>query len=88
LISFKEYERLGLDELKLTKMAIQLAERLTRLSRGIVEDVLIRVGEYIYHVDFVVIETEKVSNVTSQVPVIPVPPFLVTVNALIIIGMV
>ena len=40
------------------------------MPRGIVEDVLIRVGEFISPVDFVVIETKKVSNLASQVPVI------------------
>jgi len=46
-------------------MAIQFADRSTKLPRGIVEDVLIRVDEFIYQVDFVVIETEKVSNLAS-----------------------
>ena len=64
-------------------MVIQLADRLTRVPRGIVEDVLIRVGEFIYPVDFVMIETEKVSNLASQVPVILGHHFLATVNALI-----
>jgi len=51
--------------------------------RGIVEDVLIRVGEFIYPVDFIVIETEKVSNLASQVPVILGHSFLATANPLI-----
>ena len=59
LISFTEYETLELGEFKATKMVIQLPDRSTRLPRGIVEDVLIRVDEFIYPVDFVVIETEK-----------------------------
>ena len=44
-------------------MIIRLADRSTRLPRGIVEDV--RVGEVIYPVDFVVIETATVSNLAS-----------------------
>jgi len=63
LIPFTEYERQGLGELKPTKMIIRLADRSTRLPRGIVEDV--RVGEVIYPVDFVVIETATVSNLAS-----------------------
>jgi len=47
LIPFIEYERLGLGELKPTKMVIQLADRLTRLPRDVVGNVLIRVDEYI-----------------------------------------
>jgi len=41
------------------------------------------VGEFIYPVDFVVIGTEKVSNLASQVPVILRRPVLATTNALI-----
>ena len=48
-----------------------------------VEDVLIRVGEFIYPVDFIVLETEKVANVAKQIPVILGRPFLATANALI-----
>ena len=33
LVSFTKYERLGLGELKPTKIVIQLADRTTRLSR-------------------------------------------------------
>jgi len=44
---------------------------------------LIRVGEFIYPVNFVMIETEKVSNFTSQVLMILGRPFLATANALI-----
>ena len=52
------------------------------MPRGIVDDVLIRVGEFIYPVDFVMIKTEKVSNLDSQVPVILGRPFLAIANAL------
>jgi len=83
LIPFTEYERLGLGGLKPTKMVIQLADRSTRLPRGVVEDVLIKVGEFIYPTDFIVIETETVSNLASQVLVILGCPFLTTANALI-----
>jgi len=83
LIPFTEYERLELGELKPTKMVIQLADRSTRVPRGIVEDVLIRVGKFIYPVDFIMIETEKVSNLAKKVPVILGHPFLATSNTLI-----
>jgi len=83
LIPFTEYERLELSELKPTKMVVQLADRSTRVPRRIVKDVLIRVGEFICLVDFVLIETEKVSNLASQVLVILGHPFLATANVLI-----
>jgi len=49
------YERLGLDELKPTRTIIQLAEHSIRTPRGIIEDVLIKVCEFIFSVDFVVL---------------------------------
>ena len=68
LLLFTEYERLELGELKPTKMVFQLANRLTRLPGGVVEDVLIRVGEFTYPVDFVVCETERVANDMMRLP--------------------
>ena len=65
MLSFTKYNRLELGELKCTKTVIQLADRLTRHFRGAIEDVLIRVGEFIHLVDFVVLETETVANVAN-----------------------
>ena len=65
LIPFTKHERLELGELQPTNMVIQLVDRSTRVPRRIVEDVLIRVGEFIYPVHFAMIETEKVSNLTT-----------------------
>ena len=56
------YERLELRELKPTRMILQLADRSTRTPRGVVADVLIKVGEFIFHVDFVVLEANSVAN--------------------------
>jgi len=83
LIPFTKYERLELGKLKLTEMIIQPADRLTRVPRRIVEDVLIGVGEFIYPVDFVVIEIENMSDLASQVSMILGRSFLATANALI-----
>jgi len=49
----------------------------------VVEYVLVRVSEFIYQMDFVVLEMEKVANVANQIPVILGRPFLATVNVLI-----
>jgi len=45
--------------------------------------VLIKVGEFIFPVDFVVLDIERVPNVESHIPVILRRPFLTTSNALI-----
>ena len=47
---------------------------------------LIRVGEFIYPVDFAVIETQKMCNIANQVLVILGHPFLTTINAIINCG--
>jgi len=49
----------------------------------VVEDVLIRVNEFICLADFVVLETNRVADVANQVLVILEHPFLAISNALI-----
>jgi len=64
-------------------MVIQLADRSTKLPKSVVENVLIKVGKFIYLVDFVILKTEKVANTTNQIPVIMGHLFLATANAFI-----
>ena len=52
-----------------------------KIPKGEVEDVLIKVGEFIFPVDFVVLETAPVENPRGQIPVILGRPFLATSNA-------
>jgi hypothetical protein len=51
------------------------------VPRGIVEDVLVQVDKFIYHVDFIVLDTQPVEACNSF-PVILGRPFLATSNAL------
>jgi hypothetical protein len=51
-------------------MTIQLADRLVKRPRGIIEDVLVKVDKFYFLVDFVVLDTEPVQNVGIQIPVI------------------
>jgi len=69
--------------LKPTKIILQLDDRSTRLLRGMVEDVLIKVGEFIFPVDFVVLETKGLLSTENEMPVILSRPFLAIANALI-----
>jgi len=82
LLPYLVYERLGLGELKSTRTILQLADHSTRAPNGIVEDVLIKVGEFIYPMDFV-IPSESVANSETQIPIILGRPFLATSNGLI-----
>ncbi|XP_059438721.1 uncharacterized protein LOC132171426 [Corylus avellana] len=60
-------EQLGLGELKPTAMTLQLANRSVKVPQGIVEDVLIKVDKFYFPVDFIVLDTELVHNVGSQI---------------------
>jgi hypothetical protein len=64
-------------------MTPQLADRSVKIPRGIVEDVLIKVDKFYFPVDFIVLDTEPVQVIESEIPVILGRPFLATANALI-----
>ena len=83
LLLFTVYDRLGSGELKPIKMILQLADCSTRLPKGRVEDVLIKLGAFIFPVDFVVLEIEGTLGAENEILVILVRPFLPTTNALI-----
>jgi len=68
------YERLGIGELKSTRMTLQLADRSVKYPNGIIEDVLVKVGEIYIPTDFVVMEMEE----DNQVPILLGRPFLAT----------
>jgi hypothetical protein len=86
LLPYSVYLQLGLGELKPTTMTLQLADRSVKVPWGIVEDVLIKVDKFYFPMDFIVLDTEPVQVIGTEVPVIPVilgRPFLATTNALI-----
>ncbi|XP_014503169.1 uncharacterized protein LOC106763499 [Vigna radiata var. radiata] len=79
LMSLSMFKRIeGLD-LKPTRMTLQLAERSLKYPYGVVEDVLVKVGKFLFSVDFVVMEMEK----NGDVPLIFGRPFMKTSRALI-----
>ena len=71
-------KRLSLGELTPTAMTLQMAKTLTH-PEGILEDVLIKVGKFIFPVDFVVIDIKE----DKQVALLLGGPFLATGVALI-----
>ena len=75
MLSFTVYEKHGLGELRPTKIVHQLADRSTRLPQSVVEDVLIKLGEFIFPIDFVVLDIKRIPNVESHIPVILGRPF-------------
>ena len=68
LLPYSVYRQLGLGELKPTNITLSLANRSVKITKGIVEDVLVKVDKFYYPVDFVVLSIEPVAGGTNQVP--------------------
>ena len=83
LLSYSVYKQLGLGELKPTNITLSLADRSVKIPKGIVEDVLVKIDKFYYPVDFVVLDTEPISNEPNHVPIILGRPFLATANAIV-----
>ena len=77
------YKQLGLGELKPTNITLSLADRSVKIPKGIVEDVLVKVDNFYYPVDFMVLDTEPMAESTHQVPIILGRPFFATANAIV-----
>ncbi|GKA76652.1 DNA-directed DNA polymerase [Tanacetum coccineum] len=73
------YKKLGLGEPKATRMSLELADKLIQYSRGIIENVLIKVDKFILPIDFVILDMPE----NSRVPIILGRPFLATTRAMI-----
>lgn len=81
LIPYSVYEQLGLGELKPTSVTLQLADRSIKVPRGVIEDVLVKVNDFYFPTDFIVLDTEPVQTLKKQSPIILGRPFLATANA-------
>ena len=72
-------QRLSLGELTPTAITLQMDDRSMAQPEGIMEDVLVKVGKFIFPVDFVIMHMEE----DTQVPLLLGRPFLATGTALI-----
>ena len=79
LMPLSVVERLNLGEFNPIAMTMQMADKTLAQLEGILEDVLIKVGKFIFPVDFMVIDIEE----DKQVPLLLGKPFLATIAALI-----
>ncbi|XP_070042988.1 uncharacterized protein [Nicotiana tomentosiformis] len=68
-----------LGEIRSAPIYLQLAEQTTIISEGIVEDVLVRVDKFVFHVDFIVVKMEG----NKEVPLILGRPFLAMGRAIL-----
>ena len=82
-LPYSVYKQLGLGELKPTTITLSLVDRLVKIPKGTIEDVLVQVDRFYYLVDFVVLDTEPVAEGANYVPIILRRPFLATSNAII-----
>ncbi|XP_070005346.1 uncharacterized protein [Nicotiana sylvestris] len=73
------YKRLGIGRARLTSMLLQLADRTVKRPFGILDDVLIQVGKFVFLADFVILDCK----VDEEIPIILGRPFLATWRALI-----
>lgn len=78
-LPFDVLKKLGLGEP--TRMSIKLVDRMIKYPRGIIEDVLVQISNFIFPVDFVVMDVIEVN-----VHLILGCPFLATSKAIIDVG--
>ena len=71
--------KLCLGELTPTIVTLQMADRTMAKPEGVIEDVLVKVGKFIFPIDFIILDIEE----DSQVPLLLGRPFLATGAALI-----
>ncbi|CAN6476468.1 unnamed protein product [Victoria cruziana] len=76
------YDVFNLEGLKLTSMTIQMVDRSVKAPRGVFEDVLLKIEDFMFPVDFMILDMEGV-NAEHQMPIILGRPFLATANACI-----
>ena len=83
LLPYLAYVKLGLGELELTNITLQLVDCTVKIPRGIVKDVLVQVDKFCFPMDFVVLDTQLVVYQGTQFPMILGRSFLATANAII-----
>ncbi|XP_057747472.1 uncharacterized protein LOC130966668 [Arachis stenosperma] len=79
LMSVAMMRKMKIEEAKLTKMALQLADRSFKFPHGVVEDLLVKVGYFIFLADFVVLDMQE----EAKASIILGRPFLATAGDVI-----
>ena len=72
-------KKLSLGELTPTTVTLQMEDRTMAKPEGVIEDVLVKVGKFVFPVDFIILDIEE----DPQVPLLLGRPFLATGAALI-----
>ncbi|GJR88136.1 ribonuclease H-like domain-containing protein [Tanacetum coccineum] len=77
VMPFSTYTNLGLRILSHTRLTIELVDRTIKQPRGIAENVLVRIGKFIFPIDFIILDIPK----DDDVLLIPGRPFLSTAHS-------
>ncbi|GKC89297.1 putative reverse transcriptase domain-containing protein, partial [Tanacetum coccineum] len=77
VMPFSTYTNLGLGILSHTKLTIELADRTIKQPMGIVENVPVKIGKFIFLIDFIILDIPE----DDDVPLILRRPFLSTAHA-------
>ncbi|GJU71825.1 putative reverse transcriptase domain-containing protein [Tanacetum coccineum] len=77
VMPFSTYTNLGLGVLSHTRLTIELADKTIKQPRGIVENVLVRIGKFIFPINFIILDIPE----DDDVPLILGRPFLSTAHS-------
>ena len=69
--------------MKPTSTTLLLTDRSVKVPKDIVEDVLLQVDKFVYYVDFIILETEPITDNYKPIPIILDCLFLAAGNVLI-----
>ncbi|GKA03209.1 ribonuclease H-like domain-containing protein [Tanacetum coccineum] len=77
VMPFSTYTNLGLGDLAYTRLTIELDNRIIKHPRGIAKNVLVRIGKFIFPIDFIILDIPE----DDDAPLILGRPFLSTAHA-------
>lgn len=83
LMPYRIFKNIDLRELKPIRMSLQFADGSIRYPKGIIEDILVKVGGLIVPVDFFVLEVEDGQTSSKEHTILLGRPFMATTNTLI-----
>ncbi|XP_070048581.1 uncharacterized protein [Nicotiana tomentosiformis] len=79
MMPFSIYKKLGIGRARPISMLLQLADRMVKRPSGILDDVLVQVGKFVFPTDFVILDYK----VDEEIPIILGRSFFATGRALI-----
>ncbi|XP_016173123.1 uncharacterized protein LOC107615586 [Arachis ipaensis] len=79
LMPLSMMKKLAIEEVRSTRMSLQMADRSLKIPNGVVENLLVKVGEFIFPADFVILDMEG----EGYNSIILCRPFLATARAII-----